>query len=98
LKIKLRRKKINEIVKVSKGVLPIMAYKRRLCPKQGAFFRFQVYKRVGISQNGMERSKGLDLGVEPPPLKFLRVPPPPPLPPPPWDPNTVMIVTFIVQT
>ena len=50
MKIELRRKKINEIVKISREVLPIMVYKGRLRPKQGTFFRFQVYKRVGISQ------------------------------------------------
>ena len=32
------------------GVLPTMAYTGRLRPKRGTFFRFQVYKRVGIYQ------------------------------------------------
>jgi len=41
----------------------------------------------------MEKTKGLDLGAEPSHIEFCRVPSPCPR-----DPNTVMIVTFIVQT
>ena len=32
------------------GVLSIMAYTGRLCPKRGTVFILQVYERVGISR------------------------------------------------
>ena len=39
------------------GVLPIMAY-REAPPERGTFFRLQVYKRVGISQDEVYKRVG----------------------------------------
>ena len=49
-----------------RGVLPMMAYRGRLCPKGVSFSRKMVY----------EKGKGLDPGAEPPRKTFVEYPRP----------------------